>query len=591
MSLQSKSLSYSDIISYLREDFQEKNYTVLDTCGKFPYLPVDLFVTISTEGGKEYWFVLIASIDQISDDFQKMLDFYRYYIQTEYKPSEYRVILVVPEAATVEKTPYYAERREEKEDDFYKVGGFGLWTISGDGKIDKETYPAITLSDKIAEDYQALKDRAKKIKRMSKIRLEEFVDGYIHFSVKAIVDYYDTNYDVKFEERYLDSNLLETILKLKNISYKESIYDSVSEHLSKKIKSDFDFCTDTFNNLWRDNLGEKIYPEEHKNLETLLVQMYPRYRDHYIHQLQVFYLGLSIIDTLIDNNKMKSQNGFPDLAWLLAASFHDYAHPIEKYEDFVCSFVNRCLGTTNVDWATLGLKEYYHEQSFSSDIEHVLSSLTKCFRAEAFQGESGTDNYNKIRQFFYQEITKGKNHGLVASLGLIKKFMNKSDIDFYNVLLPAAVAIALHDDKICQTLHGVMNNTTPESTLVQELAPLQELSFEVQPLTFLLILCDNIQDWGRHFRDEKYEKPLRAANIRLKKILFESNKLTIQLLFNHNIESLKFMSQKSADLEIIKELLTSPDIEFVIEYWDRAKNELSPFVFHIGGKKETSVNT
>ncbi len=119
---------------------------------------------------------------------------------------------------------------------------------------------------------------------------------------------------------------------------------------------------------------------------------------------------------------------------------------------------------------------------------------------------------------------------------------------------------------------------------------MQELSFEVQPLAFLLILCDNIQDWGRHFKYEKYEKPLREANIRLKNVEFESNKLTIQLLFNHNIESLKFMSQKSTDLEIIQKLLTSPDIEFVIQYWDRAKNEPSPFEFHIGGKKETSIN-
>jgi len=285
---------------------------------------------------------------------------------------------------------------------------------------------------------------------------------------------------------------------------------------------------------------------------------------------------------------MKSQSGFPDLAWLLAASFHDYAHPIEKYDDFVCFFVNRCLGTTNVDWSSLDLKNYYHEQSFSSDIEHILSSLTKCFRAEDFQGESGTDNLNKIRQFFYQEITKGKNHGLIASLGLLKKFINNSKTGFSNVLLPAAVAIALHDDKICQTLHGVMNNTTPECTVVQKLAPLQELSFEVQPLAFLLIQCDKIQDWGRHFRDEKYEKPLRAANIRLRKILFESNKLTIQLLFNHNFESLKFMHYKGTDLEIIQKLLTSPNIEFVIQYWDRAKDEPSPFEFHIGGKKETS---
>ncbi len=541
MSSQSKSLSYSDIISCLREDFQEKKYDVSDTCGEFPYLPVDLFCTVSTEGGKnEYWFVLVASIDHISDDFQKMLTFYRYYIQTKYEPSEYRVILAVPETATVEKTPYYASDKEEREEDFYKVNGFGLWTISDDGKIDKENYPAITLSDKIAKDYQALKDRAKSMKRPSKILPEEFADGYIHFSVKAIVDYYDTNYDVKFEERYLDSTLLEKMLKLKNISYKKTIYDAVNEHLSKKTRSDFDFCTDTFNKLWTEKLGEKIYPEEHKHLEHLLIQMYPKYRDHYIHQLQVFYLGLLIIDSLIDNNKMKSQSGFPDLAWLLAASFHDYAYPIQKYDDYVCEFVNKCLSTT-ADWSFLGLKNYYHEQSLSSEIEHIISALTKCFQVEYFEGGKATDSNNKIRQFFYQEITDEKNHGLISGVGIIKKFKNNTKIDFSKVLLPATVAIALHDDKIFRTLHGIAENTNHELTPVQKLAPLQELSFNVEPLAFLLILCDNIQDWGRHFRYEQYEKPIRDANIRLKNVLFEDDKLTIQLLLTLTIESSKFI--------------------------------------------------
>ena len=136
-----------------------------------------------------------------------------------------------------------------------------------------------------------------------------------------------------------------------------------------------------------------------------------------------------------------------------------------------------------------------------------------------------------------------------------------------------------------------MTNTVMECiSAVQELAPLHELSFKVQPLAFLLILCDNIQDWGRHYKDEKLEKQLRYANIRLKDVLFKSDTLTIQLLFNETRESLKFMAQKQGILETIEKLLTSPDIEFVIEYWNRAKNEPSAYKFQIGGKKEASIS-
>lgn len=315
--------------------------------------------------------------------------------------------------------------------------------------------------------------------------------------------------------------------------------------------------------------------------------LYPKYRDHYIHQLQVFLLGLVVIDTLGQNKKTKARKGFADLGWLLAASFHDFAYPIQKYDDYVCRFVNRCLGTTG-NWSFLGLKSDYHEQSFSSSIEHVLSSLTKCFHAEDFEGEIGMGNFNKIRQFFYHEITEVKNHGMVASLGLIKRFMNNPKTEFSSVLLPAAVAIALHDDEICQTLHGVKTNATSECvSLVQEVAPLRELRFEAQPLAFLLILCDNIQDWGRHYGDEKLDKQLRAANIRLKDVLFESDMLTIQLLFNQTRDSLQFMARKHESLEMIERLLSSPDIGFVIEYWDRAKNEPTTYRFQIGSAKKT----
>jgi hypothetical protein len=103
-------------------------------------------------------------------------------------------------------------------------------------------------------------------------------------------------------------------------------------------------------------------------------------------------------------------------------------------------------------------------------------------------------------------------------------------------------------------------------------------------------LCDNIQDWGRHYKDEKLEKQLRDANIRLKDVLFESDTLTIQLLFNETRESIKFMAHKQEILETIEKLLTSPDILFVIEYWNRAKNEPTTYRFQIGGKKEASVS-
>ena len=164
----------------------------------------------------------------------------------------------------------------------------------------------------------------------------------------------------------------------------------------------------------------------------------------------------------------------------------------------------------------------------------------------------------------------------------MKKFEDK--IDFNNITLPAAVAIALHDDDIWQPIHGLKIDKEEEErvALIRKLAPLHRLNFEAQPLAFLLILCDNIQDWGRHYKDEKMEKGLEEANIRLKDLYFDSGSIIIQIYFTNTGESRKFMGHKEGVLKKIEKLLDSLDIKFVIEYWDREKNSLSDYKFTIG---------
>lgn len=454
---------------------------------------------------------------------------------------------------------------------------FGLWKIGDKDNIDKETYCPMTLRDKIARDFvNIVAKKDEELARKSNIILP-FVDRYIHDSVLGIADYYD----IKFYERYVDQKLLEMALDLKKVDYRDDLLWSINDHLSRKDKSDFDFCTNTFNELWSKYTGCEIYPAEHKKLETLLVELYPRYRDHYIHQLQVFLLGVLIIDILIDNKIIENQNGFPCLSWLLAASFHDFAYPIQQYDDYACRLFEECIGTIG-NWRFLGLKEDYTEKSFSSNVEHLLASLSSCFTGN-FKGEAGTNDFNKIRQFFYHEITKEKNHGLIGSLGLLRRFVNSNKVNFTNVVLPASVAIALHDDDICRPIHGSKIDTDEECiVLVQELAPLKRLNFDMQPMAFLLILCDNIQDWGRHFKDEELEIPLKKADIRLKDVFFDSGRFTIQLFFNDTRESRKFMHHKEAALGEIEKLLDSSKIEFIIEYWDREKSERTSYQFKVG---------
>lgn len=204
--------------------------------------------------------------------------------------------------------------------------------------------------------------------------------------------------------------------------------------------------------------------------------------------------------------------------------------------------------------------------------------------------------------------------------------------DAIKLFLPAALAMAIHDDEIWQTLSGqwqissngqintnyqqyIINVINPkqegivniikeeltdeakddeakdieiaknlyakkgswESTLYKELVgivqghPLNKLCFEKQPVAFLLILCDNLQDCGRPCQNEEKNTIMKLTDIRLKDVNFQqkSQKLTIRLSFVNTPDCSVFMQKKKKTLEQIRNFLYSEQIKFIIEFEDR----------------------
>ena len=199
----------------------------------------------------------------------------------------------------------------------------------------------------------------------------------------------------------------------------------------------------------------------------------------------------------------------------------------------------------------------------------------------------------------------------MGSFYLLKKFKDetKFDREFQEkILLPTAVAVAMHDDEIWQILSGQVNGNreqrwkyiaeilglkelkedvkitrilkndstnnedkdkqiaeylretknnwigdiyTDISNII-EVKPISELHFKIQPLTFLLNLIDNLQDYGRPCEDEEQKKGMEAADIRLKEIVSnkDSKTITIRLFFSQTEDkSVGFIKKK---LEILR---------------------------------------
>ena len=180
------------MISYLRAEFAKDGYNVSDTYKEYPSLPIDLFCTKGKGKAQECCAVIVAALSHISADYQKKLLFYQYFLSLHYKPSQYKVIMAIPDSATVETTWLYAEQEEEQKQDFYKVNGFGLWKIKIDGEIDKDTCNPITLRDKIARDFENIIVKEQKVyNRLSQGILcspKELGWGEFHLGIMAFTD-------------------------------------------------------------------------------------------------------------------------------------------------------------------------------------------------------------------------------------------------------------------------------------------------------------------------------------------------------------------------------------------------------------------
>ena len=146
-----KSFDFGDMISWLYDDFINNGYSVSFTLEEDPYLPIDLVCTKGEGKAQEWCFVLVSSVDKILEDFQKKLFLYQYYLSYHYRPWQYKIILAVPYSASIDTTPFYSEKKDEKQLNFYKENGFGLWRISGAYDIEKDSYKANTLADTIEQ--------------------------------------------------------------------------------------------------------------------------------------------------------------------------------------------------------------------------------------------------------------------------------------------------------------------------------------------------------------------------------------------------------------------------------------------------------
>lgn len=528
-----------------------------------PMLPLDL-VAIEEKRRAEYhytlfWVILSSpeteGLRNLKEDLESRLPFYQFYLSRVSELTRWKIIIVILAGSENNLRRSLQEIAERNK--------FGLWQIDTDKEEPEQICKPMTFRERMEwgfRDFLTEKHFKEPVRKEAQ-KIALFSDSYIRNAVEAMAG-------VSPEEmgkRYIERMLLDLAFDFQNISFRETLSNGIAQHLSFK-DDEYEFVKDTFSNLWREcdlKIGYSDVSQTYDPMAYQVSAMIGRpYRDHHLHQFQVFLLGLDIIDKFYSDfqkfweDYLRTLKLMPkikigiEVPWLVASSFHDMARPLESYEEYAKMFIGKLLGTTE-EVETLDLKSHFIDRTFLACMGSVITSFCQVHRGKIPPNWPATEE--ELVQFFYNKITKSKHHCVLSSIHLLKEAYSKrnagvNDELINSVFAPSALAIALHDENIWNELKRSHR--------------FNSLECEKDPISFLLMFCDNAQEFGRKEKEERFllkEGPLA-----------EKGKYELTLWTPTHISTADFCRKKQTDLSALRSFLREPKgINFTIRLQDK----------------------
>ena len=285
-----------------------------------------------------------------------------------------------------------------------------------------------------------------------------------------------------------------------------------------------------------------------RSYEERAATLIEKQRDHFVHSVNVFILGLAIYaankpyrdafsDAVMDDSKYPEN--FPTareeflFRWGLAALFHDVGYPVEIISNQLMRFLKF---VTDADHdSTLGdvkvhlefenfrrfnsvaevvpkkefIRDFYneHDSSVYVDLLQPIDLLAQ--RIHQTVGIPMVAIKNKLDLYHAEMAKKGfVDHGYYSAIIVLKWYgyliqtTDEAPLRFYHAIVDSACAILLHNYY--------------DKTLIDSFG-LQPLSAKQNPIAYLLMFCDEMQDWNRAAYGilEKYRTQITSANIEI----------------------------------------------------------------------------
>lgn len=372
--------------------------------------------------------------------------------------------------------------------------------------------------------------------------------------------------------------LIDAISVLKMNDRREKVHlERVNEIEKEKRKRGNPISVfDAFNKIRRvSSYGiEEIvgYFDEFIKYESVLYGMNKHYRDHKKHVIQVWALGIALIHELHKkennirlNDKYKtSLNKFQfdlknkELAenrtneesnsiviselwsmWTIIAFCHDLGYPIEKTSQINKQAKEILSHFGNMDFTELGYS-FNNVNSFDKFLSIVSSkvdaTITEKPRSNDSQGTTTKDE-KKIYRTTVQEKHKDKlaksledyKHGIFSSLLLYKNLTYFQETDYSSgkdgKLLSDEDARQFYIRK--EILRSIAGHTCPKLYHIR-----------LDTLAFLLILCDELQEWNRPKAENIiYSTKEVIPNVQIEKFELSEDKNLIEISMSYDVTS------------------------------------------------------
>lgn len=279
------------------------------------------------------------------------------------------------------------------------------------------------------------------------------------------------------------------------------------------------------------------------SIDWLLRLTRKRYRDHHVHQCLVAALGLLLLKTDVGHRTQSGVAGARpfwklaaeqicstehlaaepeeadvEAAWLVASALHDHAYPLAHVLTSVAS-VDDLTRPEEKNAALTGMRHVldavehtYHlplrslvdEQPNSAERTRALMELAYGYLVRAwgvFPSADALGPWAAPRESVAHGLCGGVNLAIALSLygGVSPRHLRGPVARAQAACLRHALrAIVLHDAPVSFRGNATRDGARlPPSSVARDTGGQQVVSLETDPLGFLLILCDEVQDWDR----------------------------------------------------------------------------------------------